>query len=233
MEDSLTDIMFDEWVRHVFDRPITGQAWYESFDAGNDWLWDEMRDVDAVAFLTKAFENTGHILVRFSDAQLNQGLHWLISNTSSDHMLSVDNTAVSWPTRRRCIQSFFRLFETLFATRCTNHLSHLDLVPSATPAHVSPLNSVCYMWWDALPIYGKPDDTAHAAPDMECLQVMEQTLHLDNIACQESALHGLGHWQMYYPEKIMGIIDRFLTSHRVLLPELENYALAARVGSVQ
>lgn len=66
--------------------------------------------------------------------------------------------------------------------------------------------------------------------DQEILGVLESTLQLDSIACRESALHGLGHWQHYYPLQVEKIIDAFLMNHRVLRKELETYAVNAYTG---
>ena len=64
------------------------------------------------------------------------------------------------------------------------------------------------------------------------LDVMTQTLNLDSDACREGALHGLGHWAMYYPKRVAAIIDEFLKKNPDLRPELRNYALGARTGCV-
>jgi hypothetical protein len=41
----------------------------------------------------------------------------------------------------------------------------------------------------------RPDDPRIARLDRAALDVMADALALDAIACQESALHGLGHWR--------------------------------------
>jgi hypothetical protein len=61
---------------------------------------------------------------------------------------------------------------------------------------------------------------------------MDSTLQLDSVACRESALHGLGHWQHEYPEQVGDIINRFSISHRNLRKELETYMKNAFVGYV-
>jgi hypothetical protein len=88
------------------------------------------------------------------------------------------------------------------------------------------------MWWDLLPIVGEPDNPARKALDETVLSVMARILTLDNIACQEGALHGLGHWQMFYPEQVQAIIGDFLGTHIALRPELKAYARRAREGCV-
>ncbi|MBZ0285589.1 MAG: hypothetical protein K8L97_32965 [Anaerolineae bacterium] len=118
------------------------------------------------------------------------------------------------------------MYEKVFFKRCSPHLSHV------TEQEANPINLVCYMWWDLMPIYGQPQKKGRQPIDEACLQVMEKTLALDSSACQESALHGLGHWKMYYPERIASIIDSFITSHPDLRPELREYALRAKQGYV-
>jgi hypothetical protein len=118
------------------------------------------------------------------------------------------------------------LFEECFAKRCTPHLSHLD------EPGVSPLNGACYMWWDILPIGAQPDNADQMGLDHEILNAMESTLRLDSVACQESALHGLGHWQRSYPQRVTEIIDLFLQRQQGLREELRTYAMSAARGCV-
>jgi hypothetical protein len=64
-----------------------------------------------------------------------------------------------------------------------------------------------------------------------CLSVMERTLYLPHPACQESALHGLGHWQDDYPDRVEATIESYLESEPA--PELREYAALAREGRVR
>jgi hypothetical protein len=66
----LTDLSFKEWVKHVFDHPVTDPAWH--FDINSEW-WDSSSE-EAMHYMTQLFENDGAILAPYSDAQLNQGL---------------------------------------------------------------------------------------------------------------------------------------------------------------
>ena len=220
----LTDLTFEEWLRYVFDHPVaeSGQKWY--WDDEADW-WDGSAS-DTIQFMTRAFENAASLFQSYSGTQLNQGLWFIADNACSNHMFALLDPGVPWSARQRCVRSFHPLFEQCFARRCTPHLSHLD-EPGA-----GPLNPVCYMWWDIIPIIGQPDNPDQLALDQEILAVMESTLRLDSIPCQESALHGLGHWQMYYPERVTGIIERFLQANKGLRQELRTYAMNAYRGCV-
>lgn len=224
MGKALRDIRFEEWLSYVFDHPAD--------DHGQEWYWDPDADwwggsaADTIQYLTRAFENAAVEFQPYSDAQLNQGLWFIASNACSDHMLALLDPDVPWPARQQCIRSIKDLYGQCFARRCTPHLSHAD-EPGA-----GPLNPVCYMWWDIIPLYGKPDDPGRKELDLAVLGVLESTLQLDSVACQESALHGLGHWQLYYPKQVMEIIDTFLQRQAALPEALRVYAMSARRGHV-
>ena len=218
------DLTFQQWLAYAFDRPVdeTRNAWYWDRDAEE---WDE-NAADTIQFLTQAFENAAVVFQPYSDAQLEQGLWFIADNSCSNHMFALMDASVPWLERQRCIYSIHQLFEQCFARRCTPHLSHID-EPGA-----SPLNVVCYMWWDIIPISGKPLDPSRQEMDQAILGVLESTLQLDSIACRESALHGLGHWQPYYPERVGEIIDKFSMSQPKLPEKLQTYMIRAYSGSV-
>jgi hypothetical protein len=62
------------------------------------------------------------------------------------------------------------------------------------------------------------------------LQIVADTLKLDSEACRESALHGLGHWQTCYPEKVNNIIHDFIWKNRYIRNPLRNHSYAAMNG---
>jgi hypothetical protein len=167
------------------------------------------------------------LLARFSDAQLNQGLWYLVSNSCSDHMFSLIEPAVPMPIRLRVLRSIVPLFEQVMAVRCSPHLCYLD-EPGANP-----LNDACYMWWDILPIHGRPDLSERVEFDAEVLIVLERLLEIEHDACRESALHGLGHWSADYRPQVVAIVDRFLRRTLNLRPELSVYAVRVRDWYVQ
>ncbi len=226
MGNQIMNLTFEEWLRYVFDHPVEAQKleWY--WDLDRDW-WDEEADpAQTVQFLTQAFEQAAVVSQPYSDSQLNQGLWFLASNACSNHMFALMNERMPWPARQRCIASFHQLYQGCFARRCTPHLSHLD-EPGA-----GPLNSVCYMWWDIIPFAAKPDNPAWKEFDEDILRVMESTLQLNSIACRESALHGLGHWQHAYPQRVGEIIDKFSMTRPELPQELQAYMTNAYTGYV-
>src|SRR5207248_734994 len=99
-------------------------------------------------------------------------------------------------------------------------------------SQVSPLNQICYLWWDSLPLFGEPEKLGRREVDAAYLEVMRLTLDLDSDACRESALHGLGHWAYAYPKEVKTIIDAWLDRHEALDEQLKAYARAARRGRI-
>jgi hypothetical protein len=88
------------------------------------------------------------------------------------------------------------------------------------------------MWWDAMPIYGGPISADRKALHLAALETMTAILKFDSLACQESALHGLGHWYKIFPQPIERLVDEFLLLHANARPELLSYARSARCGCV-
>lgn len=210
-----------DWIAHIFDHPVTDPAWHWALDAPQ---WEDGPEKNAT-FIAEAFERSGELLAQFSDAQLNQGFWYLVSNSCSDFMYSLVEPAVAAPLRLRALHSFVPLFEQVMAARCSPHLSHLD------EKGANPLNSACYMWWDILPIHGRPDVLERAQFDAEVLVVLRRLLTISHDACRESALHGVSEWAMYYPT-VASIVDEFLSRTPDLRLELVVYAQQAKVGNV-
>jgi hypothetical protein len=223
MGRALTDIPFHDWIRHAFDHPVTDPEWYFDLDA-DSWAGPASTTAE---YLARCFEDADVLLRPYSDAQVRQGLWYLADASCSNHMFALTDPEVPPSLRRRAIQSFYFLFQKCLAQRCSPHLIHRDEMG------FNEVNLVCYMWWDILPIYGCPHEPDRVDVDAECLSVMEGILGLDSDACLESALHGLGHGQMYHPERVAEIIDAFLANATHIRPELREYALAARRGMVQ
>ena len=141
-------------------------------------------------------------------------------------MFAVSDDSVPLDIRVKCVHSIRGVFEQLFDGLCSEHLSHIDEKGAA------PLNSICYMWWDLIPFQLEADAPSKVAISKAALEVMEEILKLDSIACQESAIHGLGHWELFYPTEVAEIVDQYLKDNPNLRTELKEYALRARDGDV-
>jgi hypothetical protein len=212
---ALTELSFEDWLRHIFDHPVNDPPWY--FDPDADY--SAIDPGRLIGYTRKLFDRGGELLAPYNDAQANQGL-WHLVNEGGP-LCALGNEDVPLASRVSCIQSMTILFEQYFVPRCTPHLSHLD------EAGAGPLNGVCYMWWDIFPLCGQPEVATRREIDSTCLSVMEKTLQLPSIACQESALHGLSHWGLAYESRCESTISAFLREHVDLRPNLRKYAILA------
>jgi hypothetical protein len=221
METRLVDLTYEEWVRHVFDHDVHKPEWHFDLDAD---YWDGPHTL-TIIYMTRLFQESLSLVENYSDAQINQGLWYIAHNACSNCMFALTDASVPMPDKIACVQAMFPLYRDLFARRCTPDLGHRS-------EGDNPLNLACYMWWDLLPLTAAPHDGQRGAFDKAVLEVMRQILELDSPACQEGALHGLGHWARDYPGQVKTIIENYLQRSHNLRPELVDYARSAQAGCV-
>jgi hypothetical protein len=99
----LTNLSFEEWIEHAFSREVHIQqaAWY--FDPNHDW-WDP-KPVEAVAYLTRLFEDPERTLCWFSDDQIAQGLTYLVGTSASGDNGWLSAIEVPVEARIRCVEA--------------------------------------------------------------------------------------------------------------------------------
>lgn len=217
---------FDRWLTHAFDHPEGDRDWWVLDDA------DPVPPVTLAGFLARLFEHPAVLMERFTPQQVDDGL-WYVGGVGSGYFQAARGPEVPIPLQQRWVRAMQVVYRDLFAPHCTVWYGHLDRGPE--PPH--PLNSSCYMWWDrdciegaAMAFGGRGPQQPHLVDPI--FEVLEGALALRSIACQESALHGLGHLQPYHPARVAAIIDRWLAAgpHPA---ELVTYARAAHAGCVQ
>lgn len=221
----LTDLPFPDWIEHAFSHAVRlhGNAWF--FDIDAPW-WDPAPGV-AVDYLTRLFADPLPALQWFSDAQIAQGLTYLFNTSALGDSGWLYSRDVPVAARAQCIEAIAILFKQIFAPRAAPVLSHID-EPGGNA-----LNIPCYMWFDVMPSVALADDPDKETLHRALLATMERILNLCNIACQEAALHGLGHWAAAYPDGVAATVGHYLSSEGHKRPELVAYARAARCGCVQ
>ncbi|MFE3454329.1 hypothetical protein ACFXJ8_35940 [Nonomuraea sp. NPDC059194] len=200
----------DEWMTRLFVLGID-----------DDFLDDP---ADSVAVITEFLARPERALENYTPDEVNSGLWHLAGN--SELFFELYHPAVPLPARLACAAGIRELYRRLFEPHCASVLGHDD-----SPGH-TPLNSICYMWWDTLSTWGRPNDpTAHPI-DQALLAVMRDTLTSPNEACVEGALHGLGHWHDSYPAQAEKIVVDYLATKPVISEPLYYYAHAAKLGRV-
>ncbi|MGA9723835.1 MAG: hypothetical protein WBQ86_15360 [Candidatus Binatus sp.] len=219
---------FDHWVKSIFDRPTVEEAWHASYHDNGRWL--EQSPAVGLEFVTKLFENPLAYLSGYSDEQINQGVYIIVNTSSSDHFCGLVEGDVDLALRRMCIRSLENLSREVFAPRCSDDVW----------IYTKPMNEICDLLWDMV-VRGvetterNPDGTLRSVrePDLdkEILDTLARILATPSIACQQSALHGLGHL-VDYAGLGSNVIQQYLDEHPDLRSDLREYALNALVGRV-
>ena len=221
------------WIAYLFDRPETPNGWY--FDEPGD-IGFEADARETVSLIGCTMARSGTDLAGFSDAQTYCGLNYMVSELF-DQGRCFGDPSVSMATRVAAIGGFRKLYADCLSVRCAPVLGHLSETGG------TPLNGFAYMLWDTSPIFHL---NAHAPEAVAAIvAVLERALASPNVACIESALHGLGHRVRALPNVVQPVIARFLASSfdagtkppsgeawRPLRRELRAYAERAMAGSI-
>ncbi len=219
----MSDPDYRTWRDLLFDHPDDAPEWY--FTDGFEFVPIGPRTL--TAHVLRLFEAPALLLTDFSDQQIASGLKYLIDSGCGGDIRLVSHVAVAQADRLELAARIDRVYSQIFAARCDPRLGHLSEQTG------QPLNMLCYMWWDAIVF----DTTGDARLDREffeaLIEAMGRTLAIPHPACQEGALHGLGHWGEHAPARAEALIDAYLAENRAARPELVNYARAARSGCIQ
>ncbi|HUB86480.1 MAG TPA: hypothetical protein VMB22_01205 [Verrucomicrobiae bacterium] len=210
---------YQEWLKHIFDHEVGVKKpqWY----FGEDAPVFEASDDEMTELISQTFRNAGKDLIKYNDAQVDQGIWYFVSMSGANFLHSLESPEVLLKRRLEAIQNIFHLYSDCFAKRCAETLGHLS-------EEGSPLNSSCYMFWDISPL------TVNKTQEIQdiVLDVLEKILTIEHRACRESALHGLSEMFFSRREDAQKIIDDFLGKTK-LDEKLLTYARDAREGRVQ
>lgn len=204
---------YHEWLQYLFDQPVTPNGWYFDIDCPSF----EANEIELAELIAHTLENCGNDLVGYSDAQVNYGLNYIFNNSCSDVVFSL----------MRDIATIKHLYRDCFSPRCAHVLGHIN------ESGANPINHIGYMLWDASPLSYWERFQGKEIFYRAVVDVMEEALTLSNPACVESALHGLGHVQPYFPERVIDVVSSYLRRGIFASPQLETYAQMAGRGYVQ
>jgi hypothetical protein len=216
---------FDQWVKEIFDRPVE-----EECHASYHRLWLEQSPAVGLEFVIKLFENPIDYLSGYTEEQIDQGIYIIVFPSCSDHFGCFREGSVDLALRKRCIRSLENLSRKLFAPRCSDDVW----------IYTKPLNHICDLLWDIL-VYAtnnyerNPDGTLRDVRvleiDKEILGTLARILTIPSVACQQSALHGLGHL-VDFAGLGASVIQQYLDNNPDLRSDLREYAQNALVGEV-
>lgn len=209
---------YQQFVNFLFARDIGAEDWRWR----DDLIAPDLPADDLIKFINKMQTNYAEDLASYSDDQLALGLEYIYDINYSSYAIVLRDGPARLADKISTILSLKNIFKSCLETRCMHSLGHLSETGNK-------LNQFCYMLWDATPLtYG--ETSPHKAEIYTaCSDVMEFSLYLNNPACIESGLHGLGHLAKYHPESTK-IITKFLASKPKIGIKLIDYANKALNG---
>lgn len=208
-----SSLSFDDWVEYFrVDMPDI------------DW---QSNSLDLITKMIKLLRSADYLVERYNLDELNQ-LLWKFVGESGFFQVLYDER-LPLETRLECVRAIRDLFKDLFAVQCSHFLSNGVV---EIPVDISALNSICYMWWDLFCASPTTNTIDQKKIELSILSLLEELLAIEHIAIQESALHGLGHRQVCFPEEVESAVDRFLSTNKNLPEKLLGYAQSARSGCV-
>ncbi|NET33786.1 MAG: hypothetical protein F6K19_17480 [Cyanothece sp. SIO1E1] len=203
---------------------------FENQESTEDWRLDlcleepQISKRELVKYLIQLFENYETDAAHYSNSQIAGGIEFIFSNSSSDWVYALREGPAPLEDKLRAIQGLKNIFSQCFEQRCVSSLGHYD-------EEGNPLNDICYMLWDITPLAYCGGLRDKEALYQAIAEVMEFSLKLDNKACVESGLHGLGHLVSFYP-KASRMIERNIRRFRRIDPRLRSYAKYAMKGQI-
>jgi len=211
---------YQEFVEFLFDRDESAGDWRFNGDIVEPALTKE----EIVKFIRRMLESYRADLSAYSDWQLGMGIDYIFNNSCSDLSFALRDGPVAIAKRVNAIRALKTFFRECLNERCVSALGHLS-------ENGNQLNHFCYMVWDVTPLTYCEQTPGKTEIYSVIAEVMRYALSLDNIACIESGLHGLGHLEHYY-DQASAIVRSFLSSGRATDKRLVAYAREAEKGCV-
>lgn len=210
-----------EFTEYLFDRSANGTEWYFSNEHEDPSVAKDL----LVRLAAETFRGIAKTSSQFDERQVCMGLQYLVNPSCGPIPYLYLDTSIDFSLRRDAIIGMETVFRDVF--------SHLNvgrtLYQNGKNAPLS-YRETCYMWWDLFPRHGAPRKPDLEQTDTVICQTICSILKIDNLACQESALHGLGHWFSSRPDEVVEAVETFLPRTPV---ELRQYAIDAMQGRVQ
>lgn len=211
---------FEQWIDHCFHK---GRA----LNLDVPELPNEPSPQVLASYMRRLFQNsTGCLEVRTSD-EIASGL-WYIFGINSNYWWEVRSPAVPELEQAETVLSIAKFYRDFLDHRCDDS----GRFPARSTSHFNRLDGAVYMLWDMDCLEGAAMIYKESHLVEPIFSVLKQALDCKSVACQISALHGLGHLQMYNHEIVNQIIEPFIREHRAALPWVEKYAGRALIGHV-
>jgi len=215
------DSKYQDFIKFLFDRE----------ECNGDWRFDlepeepDLSGEEVVEYVQRMLKNYESDLANYTDWQLGLGIDYIFNNSCSDLSFYLRDGPAPVDKRVAAILALKVFFEKCLDKRCVPSLSHLS-------EKGNKLNQFCYMVWDITPLTYCEETFEKQEIYSAVAEVMKYSLSLDNIACIEGGLHGLGHLELYFEEAPI-IVREFINSYQGSDKRLLEYARNAEQGYVQ
>ncbi len=178
-------------------------------------------------FVVQLHEDLPELMKDYTVWQLARGIDVIFNANVADYVFDLRDGSASFEKKVEAILSMKKLYSECFFKLCRPRLGHLS-------EDMNELESFCYMIWDVSPLSYCENNDQKDRFYSAIAEVMEYALSLNNIACKESALHGLGHLisPPHYP-RAKDIIQNFIDKNKNADPRIIKYAEQAKTGMIQ
>ncbi|MBI3760232.1 MAG: hypothetical protein HY269_10845 [Deltaproteobacteria bacterium] len=176
--------------------------------------------------MTIVFESSSDLVSKFGLVAAAEGLWKIACPLTVRYGYSLWDPKSDATAVKRALTAMPTLFKDVFMQYCSYPAE------CSSDANDNPLNLTCYMWFD---IIGLDCCELNEIPDERirwALEALKAVLELPHIACQKSALHGLGHIAGYRPAIVKPIIAEFIGRSPKIPSNLQTYAERAAEGQV-
>jgi hypothetical protein len=211
----------EDWLMAILTRPATADDYYLSPDEDPPHA-TEAEMAERLGWLLAA---PGERMAEYDDLSVAAGLYWIFDSAETLMIRGIGHHDVPQASRLAIVTGLERVYAEVINARCPERLGHLS-------EDGGPLAAFAYMAFDLLYLDRPADPREAAELDCALIEVLGRILALPHAACQEGALHGLGHWHDAAPGRAEGLIDAYLAAGAPARPELIAYARAARSGCV-
>lgn len=215
----------DWWFAYVSDfDPETGGARY--WRLRSDWpaYAPFPSATTAAAALEQVFVRAGELVERYGRERVATGLWYIAQPLTVKYSHALWDESSDEAAATAAIRAMYSLYRDLFAQHCVE-------AASAGPASAAnPLNDTCYMWFDLIGLDHLDKRPLPGRRLAVAVETLGRILAIPHIACQESAIHGLGHVAQADPAMARPALDRILRGGQGVPSELRAFAEAAREG---
>lgn len=201
------------------------ESWFRSiFIDGIDCVEPPVK-AEAPVYIRRLFDEFEKLTHALPVEVVASGLERLIDQGRSDEMHSLMDDSLPLEIRVAAVDSLRGLLR-YFEAHCAPVPGH-ELENSRTP-----INKVCYQWWDRFPAFPMPDNPKRKPVEAAFIRHMSDALKSNSLAVQEYGLHGLGHWHHDYSNEVEAAVDDYLNRNSKLDAAMKSYAASARAGMV-